>query len=196
MSVGCSIVSHPFAQQFIQHKSRQLCRRSGFSRSDADDLRQDMTAHVWAKSPAYDARRGNPEAFITMLANSWAAMCLRGRGRAKRRPATPVVSLEWKGEGDNTIRASLSPDDGGRRLGVYSRPASEEPVFRDLVAAIYARTSPDERAFLMGVADRGVAGVARALGRTRRDVQRDLNVIRARFGVILSKSCAASSTAA
>ncbi len=199
MTIHCSVLS-PIAQQFIHNKSRRLCRRPGFSRSDADDLRQEMTAYVWAKSPAYDARRGNPEAFVTMLTNSWTAMYLRDRGRAKRCPARPVLSLDTfmvMSQGKLVpLGSTLLLDGDRRRTNVPGLSPEQAAEFHDNLAMVMARTTLAERDLLISVFDHGIAGVARVMGRSRRDVQREVTAIRTRFCTGIADSCAAAHAAA
>ncbi len=199
MSVDRSIVLSPFAQQFIQTKSRQLCRRSGFSASDVDDVRQGMLLHLWTKAHLFDRSRGRLEAFVTTASKSWIGMELRRRGRAKRGSSRPLWSLDVtviRSDAVTTPGALLLPDDRQRHLGRYGRPECDEPSSRELIASVFARTTPEERSLLIGVVDRGVAGAARASGRSRREIQRDLHAIRSRFGDFLENSCAAPGTAA
>ena len=180
-----SILSHPFTDTLIGIKARQLCRRSGFSRSDYDDLRQDMRLYLIEKAHRFDPVRGNVEAFVTNALNTWVAMQLRYRKREKRRESYKAVSLERtpvKCNGDITsLGAVLLEEDGGRRTQTYPISPIEQFELREAIEHVMQGLEPDERALLTPVAEHGVASAARTLGVSRRQVDNAMARIRQRF---------------
>ena len=50
MAESHDVVSDPFTVTLIRIKARQLCRRSDFSRSDYDDLRQELEQYKVGES--------------------------------------------------------------------------------------------------------------------------------------------------
>jgi len=185
MANSHKIVTHPFTITLIRIKAAQLCRRSDFSRSDRDDLQQEMELYLLRKAHLFDSERGNIEAFVTTSINSWVGMTLRFRARNKRRPGLHAVSLEGTeidndGEAD-TLAAILSAADLARRTQHHSLKASELVDLRDCLQSVLAALSPSERALVALVADRGVAGAARARKVSRRQIENAMARIRARF---------------
>ena len=69
--------SDPSVRTIIKKKARQLCRRSECSRSDFDDLCQEMHLHLLRKAHLFDPARACPMAFAQQAINSYAAMHLR-----------------------------------------------------------------------------------------------------------------------
>lgn len=126
MAKGSDVVTDPFTQTLIKIKAAQLCRRTDFSRSDRDDLKQGMLLYLVEKAHLFDPARGNLEAFVTNAVNTWVGMEMRFRGREKRRGNLSAISLEgtileFDGESD-TLGALLSEADLRRRT--HRTPAS------------------------------------------------------------------------
>ncbi len=185
MASSHDIVSHPFTITLIQIKARQLCRRSDFSRSDYEDLIQDMRLYLVEKAHLFDPARGNLEAFVTNALNTWVAMHLRHLGRQKRRPVSRAISLEGtclEHDGNaTTLGAVLSDTDHGRRTQRGDLSPIERHDLRDAVDHAMITVAPDERALLIQVVKLGVAGAARARGVSRRQIKKILARLRARF---------------
>lgn len=185
MANSHDIVTHPFTLTLIRIKAAQLCRRSDFSRSDREDLQQEMELYLLRKAHLFDSERGNIEAFVTTSINSWVGMTLRFRARDKRRPGLHAVSLEGTeiesdGEAD-TLASVLEEADLARRLQHHGLTPSELFDLRDYLHFVLAALSPSERALVALVADRGVASAARTRKVSRRQIENAMARIRARF---------------
>ncbi len=172
------IVSDPFTVTLIRIKARQLCRRSDFSRSDYDDIRQGMRLYLLEKAHLFDPVRGNLEAFVTKAINTWVGMQLRYRERDKRRESYKAVSLERtpvECDGDVTTLGQVLLEEDGRRL-TQTDPLSSVEQFelREAVQHAMQNVQPEDRAILIHAAEHGVASAARAFSRSRRQV---LNVL-------------------
>lgn len=169
-----SIVSDPFTVTLIRIKARQLCRRSDFSRSDYDDIRQSMRLYLLEKAHLFDPVRGNLEAFVTNAINTWVGMELRYRERDKRRESYKAVSLERtpvECDGDvTTLGAVLLEEDGLRRTQTDPLSSVDQLELREAVQHAMQNLQPEDRAILTHVAEHGVASAARAFSRSRRQV--------------------------
>jgi len=176
------IVSDPFTVTFIRAKARQLCRRSDFSRSDYDELRQGMRLYLLEKAHLFDPERGNLEAFVTHTIKTWVAMQLRYRNCPKRGESFTADSLERttvEHEGQLTSLGDVLLQDDGRRLTqAYPRSPIEQFELRDALAHVMAKLDPEDRALLASVAEIGLKPTARKLGVSRRQVTNALNRIR------------------
>jgi len=191
MAESHSIVSEPFARTLIKVKAAQLCRRSDFSRSDYDDLRQGMVVYLLEKSHLFDPSRGTLEAFVTNALNTWVKMELRFRARAKRRGNLDALSLdtaaiEFNGETD-TLDAIVGETDQQRRTHNDSASSVEAIDLADAVGHAMSQLSDVDRDLLRHVAEHGVLGAAREWSRrsgesvSRRQIEKALARMRHRF---------------
>jgi len=185
MAISQTIVSHSFTVTFIRVKAGQLCRRTDYSRSDFDDLRQDMRLYLLEKAHLYDPGRGTIEAFVTNAVSTWVGMDLRRRGRLKRSNGSPTISLEGtmvECEGDTVELGSvLGEGDLLRRTGGGSVSNIEKIGMRDAVHHALTTLAEDERDLLRHVADHGVASAARERAVSRRQIENALARMRGCF---------------
>lgn len=59
-----------YARTFIKLRAVKLKEILGLSRSDIDDLRQDLTIHLIERMPLYDPEKSTPKGFIVMVLNN------------------------------------------------------------------------------------------------------------------------------
>jgi hypothetical protein len=171
------VVTDPFTRTLIKIKAAQLCRRSDFSRSDYDDLRQGMLLYLLEKEHLFDPQRGTLEAFVTNAINTWVGLELRFRGRDKRRGNIEAISLEgtaieFNGETD-TLDALVGDADLQRRTHAHSRSPIDLLEIAEAVRHAFGNLTSAEQILLVHVAEHGVASTAREwTRRTRRKVSR------------------------
>ena len=180
-----SILSNPFTVTLINVKAHQLCRRSDFSRSDYDDLRQDMRLYLIKKAHLFDPVRGNLEAFVTKALSTWVAIQLRYRNSEKRRESYKTVSLERtavKCDGEiTTLGKVLLEEDGRRMTQAYGISEAEHFELREAVDQAVQKLGPNDRALLIQVAQQGIKRTAKSRGVSWRQVNNAMNRIRAIF---------------
>ena len=185
MAESHAIVSDPFTVTFIRIKARQLCRRTDFSRSDYDDLRQAMRLYLLDKAHLFDPTKGTMEAFVTQCVKTWVAMHLRYRGRAKRCESYTTLSLERtlveSGDDTTALGNVLLEDDGRRRTQACPLSPTEQFELREAVDHAMAGLNPHDRAVLTHVAEHGVASAARAFEVSRRQIANTLDRTREHF---------------
>ena len=185
MAIAHDVVTHPFTINFIQIKAAQLCRRTDVSRSDRDDMQQDMLLYLWKKAHLFDPARGTIEAFVTTAVNSWVGMELRRRDRQKRREDYRAISLEGttiECEGDTeTLDALLSDADLHRRTQQSGHSPIELIDLRDALRCALSKLSKREHSLLVHVAEHGVASAARKHHVSRRQIENALARMRSRF---------------
>jgi len=179
------IVSDPFTVTLIKIKANQLCRRADFSRSDYDDLRQDMRMYLLEKAHLFDPQRGNLEAFVISVLKTWAAMRLRHRKRQKRHEGNNSVSLEGTAvecEGENIpLGATMLEEDGQRRTQAYPISEIEHMELREAIDHAMQGISPEDQAFLMQVAEQGARATARSMGVSWKSVHNRVARLRGHF---------------
>jgi hypothetical protein len=185
MSIRSDVVSHPFTADLVRRKAAFLCRSAGFSRSDEEDLRQDMTLYLLTKARLFDPDRGTIEAFVTSALTSWVGMEVRRRKCDKRLGGFRAISLEGTlvecyGEPDS-LAGVLGEADGVRRTG--GRPASvlDQVEMREAFREVDAMLTPRELGLLRDVIDHGLVGAARLRHLSRHQVARAVENIRARL---------------
>lgn len=172
-----------YARTLIRTKARQLCRHPGFSRSDIEDVSQELILSLLAKAHLFDPKRASLDTFADRVVNSSAKMILRGRRRLKRAAGFKTISLD-----SGTVQMNGKPVpvaetiDTDHRSGRTVEPPSE--VLREndeAVAQALAELTPH----LADIAERlknvSVAGLAREMGVSRRQLYSALRLIRARF---------------
>ena len=184
-SCAQAIVSDPFTITLVRIKARQLCRRSDFSRSDYDDLRQDMRLYLLEKAHLFDPERGTLEAFVTRILRTWVAMRLRYRSRQKRCESHKVVSLErtpveYEG-GITSLGAVLLEEDGRRLTQTCPISAIEHVELREDIDQVMRSLEHDDRALLTRMAEHGVTRTAKSLGVSYRQVDNAMKRIRTQF---------------
>ena len=191
MADSHSIVTDPFTRKLIRIKAAQLCRRSDFSRSDFDDLRQSMALYLLRKAHLFDPAKGTMEAFVTNALSTWVGMELRFRARQKRCDGYGAVSLEgttveFDGE-TSTLDALLNESDLERRTGSCSTSPFEAIDRAEAVRHAFGTLSRDEQELLTHVAEHGVSSAAREWSRrlernvSRRWIQKAIAKMRVRF---------------
>jgi DNA-directed RNA polymerase specialized sigma24 family protein len=185
MSIRSDVVSHPFTADLIRRKAESLSRSAGFSRSDEEDLRQEMTLYLWTKARLFDPDRGSIESFVSSVLTSWVGMEVRRRKCDKRRKWLRVASLEGTiivcdGEPD-TLGSVLSDSDGARRTGGRHLSVLAHAETMEAFRAIDAMLTPRERALLRDVIDHGLAGAARLRRVSRHHVARAVQKVRVRL---------------
>lgn len=185
MASSHSIVSDPFTVTFIRVKAGQLIKRSDFSSSDFEDLRQGMRQYLLEKAHLFDPERGNLEAFVTNAIKTWVAMQLRHHACLKRRQDKKAVSLERtqvECEGDITnLGHVLLEDDGQRRTQAHPKSDIEQFELREAVAHVMAKLDPDDRDLLLSIAEHGLKATARMRGVSWRQVTNARNRLRDEF---------------
>jgi RNA polymerase sigma-70 factor, ECF subfamily len=184
-SVFQSEVCTEYARTLIRVKARQLVRRSGFSRSDQDDVEQELVLNLLGQARRYDPDRASMSTFIARVVDSGVAMLLRKRKRQKRAPGLSAQSLELL-VGASTgktqlLGATLSGEDRDRRLG--RRSLSDLAIYVDAEAFDFAmRGLPSQLLEIVSrVMESSPAAAARDLGISRRQVAAALVAVRQHF---------------
>ena len=114
-----------YAQILIKTKARQLCRRSGFGRSDEEDLVQELTLRLLEKEHLYDPSRGATlDTFADRVITSAVQMILRDRRRLKRAAGLTAISLDTTpvmDEGDPVFLIETVTDTDQQRVTLNRR---------------------------------------------------------------------------
>jgi len=185
MAERYEIVAHPFTVAHIEIKAQQLCRRADFSKSDFDDLCQDMRIYLMEKSHLLDPDRGCLEAFVTKTIKTWVAMRLRYHKRTRRNGSHMAISLEgtlvvYQGE-IKSLGAVLLEEDGHRLTRIAPMSAMDRLELRDALDVAMQHLTANERALLHEVAENGIEPTAKSRGVSTRQIGNSLARIRQRI---------------
>jgi len=185
------LIFHPFTQEHIRIKARQLCRRSDFSKSDFPDLKQEMLLYLWSKAHLFDPTRGTIEAFVTETTKSCIAMILRRRDRMIRRGDIDAISLEGtliEHDGvTDMLKSVLDEADFTRRTQQERRNPIDLYLLQESVRQTFRTLTPDQQDLLVHIVEHSLSSASREWTRreqrrvTRHEIEKRVLLIRSRF---------------
>lgn len=175
-----------YVRTLIRVKARQIVRRPGFSKSDTDDVEQDLLLHLLAQIQQFDPSRGSLNTFISRVVDSAVAMLVREHGRNKRVPATGVIqSLEMMvdqlGGAKTPVGATISQADFERRVGSTSMSGIELFELAEDITRLIDALPPGLQAVCRVRMDRNRKEAERDLGLSRRNYDAAIELIRQHF---------------
>lgn len=167
-----------YAHTLIRFKARQLSRRSGFSRSDQDDLEQDLWTALLSQADLFDPDRAAITTFVDRVLNSAVLMILRDRRRQKRASGFHAPSLDAPpqrdGQSSATAGAELTVEDRARHRAAVSASESQLAEDRDAAELALAELPAPLRDVCRRVMGGSITSAARELGRSRRQIRNAL----------------------
>jgi len=170
-----------YVRRLIHIKARQLLRHPGFSRSDFDDLVQELTLRLWRKVPQFDPIRASFHTYAAHVLESCVATIVRERRRLKRAAGLRAQSLEntfvQRGSASTPLADLVSDSDLERRTGVDAR---RKQITAEVNRAVET-LSPDLRDLCRRLMTGTTASVARDLGVSRYEVRKTVARIRREF---------------
>ncbi len=173
-----------YAKSLIRFKAKQLSRKPGFTKTDQEDLEQELTAQLLARAHLFDPTRASANTFADRVIKSAIAMMLRDRRRQKRAAGFAAQSLERtfvaQDHGITSLRDALGFADLGRRLG----KGDEETRRSELVVAVnqvLESLPPDLQNICRRLISGSLAEVARELEMSRHRLRHAIERIRKHF---------------
>ena len=82
-----------YAGCLILRKAKQLAAYPGFSRSDVDDIRQELQMQLFCSMSKFDAEKGDWRAFVKATVERNVASIIERQGAAKRGNGDTPISL-------------------------------------------------------------------------------------------------------
>lgn len=158
----------PFVIQQAEIRASRLVARSGFTRDDWEDLRQDLLLDYLERMPLFDSRRGEPRGFMF--------------GVVRHRAAQLAA--------DQRRRVQVLADNGS---ATRLRVAVNHDLRLD-VAAVIARLPEHLRVIAEMLSERTPREVASVTGKSRSRVYQMIGEIRAAFkeagvGPVVFRNC-------
>jgi RNA polymerase sigma-70 factor (ECF subfamily) len=173
-----------FAANLIRCKARQLVGKAGFTRSDQEDIEQELTLRLLRRASAFDPGQAHWNVFVTTVVERCAASLLRDR-RAEKRDHRRTTSLhqplEIDDEGQVEVAAVIGQDGHDRRLGRVSRADREHKELEIDLSAVLGRLPQDQRDLAERLKLASVSQVARDLNLPRTTLLRRMERLRRRF---------------
>ena len=167
-----------YAKSLIRFKARQLARRIGFSRSDEDDLEQELWLSLIDKAGHFDPQRASLDTFIDRVVNTSIRMILRDRRRQKRANGFRATSLgrmiSQKGRRPEPLGATLSEADRCRHTGSVPNDDVARKERDDAVDHALEAMPEDLRDVCRRVMGGSISSAARELGTSRRQIRNAL----------------------
>ena len=170
-----------YARKLIRFKARQLCRLHSFSKSDEEDLQQELWLAVVNQAGKFDPARASLDTFIDRVVNTAVAMILRDRQRQKRANGFQTVSLDVTpsdGHGNEPLAAKVSQDDLARRLGTEPTDETERRETAEAVASALAKLPDELRDVCRRVMGGSISAAAEDLETSRRQIRNALATAR------------------
>jgi len=185
-AVRAALESDAYVRNLISFKAHQLIRHRGFSRSDLEDVQQELAMALSKQAHHFEPSRGSLHTFADRVLGTAARMILRERRAQKRDAGGSVWSLETTilnadGGGPTQLGDALSDADQARRTGSGSAPSSDQEALKDDVAIVLGGLHPEVREVILKRRDNSEEVVARELGISRREYRKIRDSIRKRF---------------
>jgi RNA polymerase sigma-70 factor (ECF subfamily) len=173
-----------FASRLIRKKARQLVGRAGFTRSDQDDLEQELALKLLKHRAAFDPAQSHWYAFVTTVVERHAATLLRNKQVEKRdhtRATSLHIIVEDPVNGPSALADTIGQRELDARRGRSSRSDLELAELVQDVAAVLASLPPEWREACERLKRGSVARAARDLGLPRTTLSSLLRRLRERF---------------
>lgn len=173
-----------YARYYIQMQAQNLCRQSGFNSSEKDDLIQELTLRALQKAHLYDPSRGaSLDTFFNRVIRSEIQMMRRERKRQKRAEGLLIQSIDMPvGAGDgikSALSETISEADRHRVTGDGQRTMTTED--REAFDSVIASLPDYLRDAALKLKKRSVLAVAKEMGISRRQLNKDIRQLRERF---------------
>ena len=135
-----------FAAKFIRHKANQLSRRPEFSRSDVDDIAQDLTMRLLQSISQFDPQLARFDGFVTTLIERFVANIIR-EASAQKRDRSSTESLHTIVGEDECGPVELVATISGEESGLPSVRFEDQEVLETVIDVrdTLEQLSPEDR---------------------------------------------------
>jgi len=157
-----------YAARVIRHKARQLVGTAGFTKSDREDLEQEMMLDVLQRLPKFDANKATHKTFVARIIERKISKLLRHQASEMRDYRRESYSLDERiddGDGSTVARGeTIAQEELDRRLGRRKRSDQEEWELAHDVAATLARLPEHLRRLCELLKTGSISEAAREMG--------------------------------
>ena len=180
----------PYVANLIRTKARQLVGHYGFTKSDREDIEQDLTVDLLRRMPNYDASRSGFCTFATRVVEHAVARMVEYRTAAVRDCRLKVRSLQETiavGDGEQLPVEDLPHEDASlvQRGHPSGLPSDEQDLRIDLDRAL-GRLTPEQREFCLQLMTSTISEIASANGVSRSrlyEIRREIQAVFEQVGL-------------
>jgi len=174
----------PYVANLIRRKARQLVGHYGFTKSDREDIEQDLTVDLLRRMPNYDASRSGFRTFATRVVEHAVARMIEYRTATVRDCRLEVRSLQETiavGDGEQLPVEDLPHEDASlvQRGHSSGSPADEQDLRIDLDRAL-GRLTPEQRELCLQLMTSTISEIASAKGMSRArlyEIRREIQAV-------------------
>ncbi len=143
---SCS-ATDKFTKDLIQRKSRQLINKCGFTRSDRDDIQQELWLRVLKAERSFDPNHAHWNAFITAAIERHAANILRDKRSGKRdyRRAVSLNVLVAGEDGQVELGKTIGSREYDARRVSWPRERHDREQLKQDVNDFIPKLSPEDQ---------------------------------------------------
>ena len=166
------------AETFIRNEARKLIGNAGLTKSDLDDLCQELWVHVLTGLENFDSEKSSATTFILNIVKRRARTMRRDRSREWRRSESFSLDMEYNDEeeGVTSFHNKISPETN--RLSSLHRSDVEQLELTMDVEQVISNLPIKLRRLCEALKTMGVKEAAKSLGINRRTVTRQIQIIR------------------
>jgi RNA polymerase sigma-70 factor (ECF subfamily) len=173
-----------FAARHIRHKAKQVARHAGFSKSDVEDIQQQLVEHVLENVAAFDPRQGHFNVFVKTVVERYTANILRdhcAEKRDRRQTCSLSTIVDEDDCGPIELGDTIGQDALDARLGRTTREPHDTASLAADVADVVATLPPELRELCKRLMNTSVSKVARELGVPRTTLHERVRKLRGHF---------------
>ena len=174
-----------YAAWLIRHKARMLVGSAGFTKSDRDDLEQEMVLDLLQRLPKFDSKKAQRNTFVARIVEHKAVSIIEKRTAGKRDWHLCTASLNDRrmtDDGESAERLEgYDMDEYLRQSGQLSRPAEESLGISIDLERIIAVLPPELRVLCERFQSENVAEVSRNTSISRGALYDKIKQIRSLF---------------
>lgn len=180
-------VLNEYARTLIRVKARRMIGHHGLSRSDQDDVEQELTLHLLSQAHQFDPARGSLNTFVARVVESAAAMLIRERKRLKRVPGYGMtlqsleITIDQPDGPPTRLGTTITAADLDRRTGTFTLSESTIREQSEAIDHAMQSLSPDLQELCRQLMRHNRTGSARELGLSRRKLDAAIASIRKHF---------------
>jgi RNA polymerase sigma-70 factor (ECF subfamily) len=161
-----------YAIRYARQKAKELVGHFGFTKSDRDDIEQELLLDLLERSANFDPQRAEPRAFITLVVQRKISTLIRRRLAEKRRFDQVASSLDDEAAEEVMTRF---------RTGEPTRIDQDFVDLQTDVESVLERLPPDLRELCEHLKSKTLSEISRELGIPRSTLAGRVKKLRRRF---------------
>lgn len=167
-----------YASTFIKLRAVKLKEILGLSRSDIDDLRQDLTIHLIERMPLYDPEKSTPKGFIVMVLNNRIRTIIRLYRESMEALNLTTLSLEEEFSDDDSQPIqrfeTIDEEEALLSAGLIRRRMLDHIEMKADVARFLEKLPKRLRDLCLLLQEKPIAQAARETGLSRQKIHDEL----------------------